>query len=251
MNQLTENGENPTYSTAEALIQSRQATLLQSVLRTIGVITFVAILLTLFLPGFTTSGEVLEPFLRNSVVILVIVFLDYCLRRGWVMQTFFGVILFGLMITPYTIYVESPGNMQMLAVMVVPIALAGFLPRRNQFWWVFFATVLITLVTIWLIINVKQVEIEYRSIVTLIMVMTILALMTDGISSSYRQSIRMFFEQMQELRAAHEKLIGMNQILDRAVSDRVRAESLSDKSARTHALFALLALLSPSRRGAR
>jgi signal transduction histidine kinase len=236
MDQKTENGTNPPYSSAEALIQSRQATLLQGVLRTVGVITFVAILLTLFLPGFTTSGEVMEPFLRNTTVILAILSLDYCLRRGWVMQTFFGVILFAFLITPYTIYVESPGNMQMLAVMIVPIALAGFLPRRNQFWWVFLATVVITLLTIWLIINVKQVEIEYRSIVTLIMVMTILALMTDGISSSYRQSIRMFFEQVQELQAAHKKLIGMNQILDRAVSDRVRAESHSDKSARTERL---------------
>lgn len=226
----------PTYQSAEALIQSRQATLLQGVLRTVGVITIIAIGLIVFLPGFATGGEILEPFLRNSLIILVLFLLDYCLRRGWVMETFFGVIVFALMITPYTIYMESPGNMQMLAVMTIPVALAGFLPKRNQFWWVFFTTVVITLVTIWLIINVKNVDMEYRSVVSLLLIMTILALMTDGISSSYRQSIRMFFEQMQELQAAHEKLLGMNQILDRAVSDRVRAESHSDKSARIERL---------------
>ena len=170
------------------------------------------------------------------MILLVIILLIYMLGRGWITQTYFGVIFFALLVTPYTIYMESPGNMQMLAVMIVPIAIAGFLPTRKQFWWVYSSTVVLTLFTIWLIVEVKLVEIEYRSIVTLVLMMTIVALMTDGISSSYRESIRFTFEQLQHIKSAHEKMITMNHDLDQAVSLRIKAETDSDRSARTEKL---------------
>lgn len=236
MNRVQKAGSTTNYSTAEELILSRQASLLGNVLKTIAIITFVSILLILFLPGFATSESVIEPFLRNCVILLVIILLIYMLSRGWITQTYFGVILFALLVTPYTIYMESPGNMQMLAVMIVPISIAGFLPTRKQFWWVYSSTVVLTLFTIWLIVEVKLVEIEYRSVVTLVLMMTIVALMTDGISSSYRESIRFTFQQLQHIQSAHEKMIRMNSDLDQAVSLRIKAETDSDRSARTEKL---------------
>lgn len=236
MSQDQESSSATKYNSAEELILSRQAKLLGKVLTTVGFITFISILLILFLPGFATSDNVIEPFLRNCVVILVILLIIYMLRRGWITQAYFGVISFALVITPYTIYMESPGNMQMLAVMIIPIAIAGFLPKREQFWWVFASTVAITLITIWLIVEVKQVEIEYRSVVTLVMMMTIIALMTDGISSSYRESIRFTFQQLKQIQAANEQMMTMNRELDQAVSLRIKAQTDSDRSARTEKL---------------
>jgi len=210
--------------------------LLGSVLKTIGIITFVSILLILFLPGFSTSGEVVEPFIRNLVVILVILVLLYMLRRGWVMSTFFGVITFVLLISPYTIYMEAPGNMQMLTIMILPIALAGFLPTRKQFWWVFAASVAIALLAFWSIVTFKQVDLEYRSVVTLVLMMTIVALMTDGISSSYRESVRFTFEQLSQIQTTHSQLKTLNQDLDQAVTRQREAETESNRSARIERL---------------
>ncbi len=224
------------YETADDLILSRQAELLASVLRTVAIMTFVAILLILFLPGFSTSGDVMEPFLRNLVVIIVIIGLIYALQRGWVIQTFVAVISFSLIITPYTVLMEAPGNMQMMAIMFLPIGLAGFLPKRSQFWLVYLTTVLITLATAWAIVVYKDVDIGYRSVVTLWMLMTIMALMTDGISSSYRQSIRFTFEHLQEIQAAHARMNEINRELNQAVTERIRAQSDSTRSAQIERL---------------
>ncbi len=233
----TEETKHPVnYTSADELILSRQADLLGRVLKTIGIITFFSILLILFLPGFSTSGEVVEPFIRNLVVIFVILVIIYMLRRGWVMPGFFSVITFVLLISPYTIYMEAPGNMQMLTIMILPIALAGFLPGRKQFWWVFAASVVIALLAFWAIVTFKQVDLEYRSVVTLILMMTIVALMTDGISSSYRESVRFTFEQLSQIQSTHNQLVTLNEDLDKAVTKRKKAESESNRSARIERL---------------
>ncbi|MEM7147275.1 MAG: hypothetical protein AAF591_19320, partial [Verrucomicrobiota bacterium] len=113
---------------------------------------------------------------------------------------------------------EAPGNLQMLFVMFVPIGLGGFLPRRSQFWIVYIVTIATTFVTIWAIVEFRSVEISYPSIVTVWLLMTILALMTDGLSSSYRQSIRSTFDQLEEISEAHTALVAITADRDRALS---------------------------------
>lgn len=93
------------------------------------------------------------------------------------------------MIASYTIYQESPGNMQMMALIMFPTCLAGFLPRRGQFWLVYVLNMFLMFFTAWMLIGIKGIDMEYRSIVTLGMLLTLLALVIDSLSSSYRDSI--------------------------------------------------------------
>ncbi len=172
------------FESVDDLILSRQAALLKRVLLTVGALTILAILLIVFLPGFSTSGEVLEPFLRNFSIIVAIVATIQAMDRGYVVPSFFAVTLTALIACPYSAYMEAPGNLQMLSAMFLPIGLAGFLPRRSQFWMVFVINFMLTLATVWAIMEFKSVAIEYRSIVALCLLMTIVALMTDGLSSS-------------------------------------------------------------------
>ena len=64
--------EDRSYELPEQLILDRQAPLLRSFYKLVAALTSVAILLIIFLPGFATSENVLEPFLRNVVVVITI-----------------------------------------------------------------------------------------------------------------------------------------------------------------------------------
>ncbi len=221
------------YRSVDDLILARQAELLRTFFKTVAALTFVALMLIAFLPGFATSVDVLEPFLRNVVVLIVIGALYFALNQGHVLATIFGTITSAALISSYTIFMESPGNMQMLALIILPTGLAGFLPRRSQFWFVYGLNFLLALVTVWLIMTYRGVEMEYRSVVTLMMLLTLFALLIDTMASSYRKSIVASFDQLTEIGLAQQKLTQLDADLDVAVSERIKAESVSDQLAQT------------------
>ena len=98
-----------------------------------------------------------------------------------------------------------------------------------MFWVVYCINFALMLATVWLIIQVKGVELEYRAIVTLGLLMTLFALLLDTLSTSYRESIATIFTQLKELQPAEEKLSKLDQDLGVAVSERIRAEAVSDQ----------------------
>lgn len=171
----------------------------------------------------------LEPFVRNVVVLLIIGFLYLLVAKGYVLLSIYGVISACAALACYTVFMESPGNMQMLALLLFPTCLAGLLPKRMMFWIVYCINFALMLATVWLIIQVKGVELEYRAIVTLGLLMTLFALLLDTLSTSYRESIATIFTQLKELQPAEEKLSKLDQDLGVAVSERIRAEAVSDQ----------------------
>lgn len=221
------------YRSPEDLILSRQAEFLRTFFKTVAALTFVALMLIVFLPGFATSEDVLEPFLRNVGVLIILGALYYALERGFVLATIFGTIGSSAAIASYTIFMESPGNMQMLALIILPTGIAGFLPRRSQFWIVFSLNFILALFTVWLIVSSRGVELEYQSVVTLMMLLTLFALLIDAMASSYRRSIRTTFNQLNEIGLAQEKLTQLDADLDAAVTERLKAESVSNQLAQT------------------
>ncbi len=220
----------------EKLILAKQADLLRAFYKLVGLLTIVALLLIAFLPGFATSEDVLEPFVRNTVVLGVILGLYYLVEKGLVLASIYGTISSCALIASYTIYMETPGNMQMLALIMLPTCLAGFLPRRPQFWLVYGLNMILMLFTIWMVMTFKSVDLEYRSVVTLGMLLTLLALLIDTLSSSYRDSLQTTFNQLVAIEAAEQKLSKMDEDLDQAVSERIRAEDVSSQLARTERL---------------
>jgi hypothetical protein len=225
--------EDRSYTLPEDLILARQANLLRSFYRLVAALTSVALILIAFLPGFATSESVVEPFVRNVFVLLTIGTLYYLVQRDQVLAGIYGTILMCAVFASYSIYMESPGNMQMFTLIVFPTCVAGLLPTRPQFWLVYILNIALMLVTMWMVINYKGVEIEYRSIVTLAMLHTLIALLIDTMSSSYRDSIRMTFNQLVEIQAAEQRLLQLDADLDFAVSEKIRAEFESNQLEKT------------------
>lgn len=221
------------YELPEQLILARQADLLRTFYKFCAGLTFVALLLIAFLPGFATQENVLEPFVRNVFVILCIGVLYWLVESDHVVAAIFGTVGICGFFAVYSIYQESPGNMQMMTLIVFPICVAGLLPRRSQFWLVFVLTFALMLLTFWLIIEYRGVEIEYRSLVTVGVLMTLIALLIDVLSSSYRRSLIVTFNQLMELQQAREKLVKLDADLEAAMVDRMTAENLSSQMAQT------------------
>ncbi len=221
------------YNSAEDLILARLAGLLKNFFTAVAALTAAALALIVVLPGFATTGEVVEPFVRNSAVLITIGCLYVLLVKGRIIATIFGTVLCCMGFASYTIFIEAPVNLPMLGLMLIPTGLAGFLPRRSQFWAMYGINLVISLVTIWMVIEYRFVEISASSIVTVVMLQTLLALLIDTMSTSYRDSVRVTFEQLQELKNAQEKLKELDADLDVAVSERIRAESVSDQLAKT------------------
>lgn len=213
----------------EHLILVKQAELLRGFYKLVALLTCTALLLIIFLPGFATAEETLEPFLRNVACLFIIGVLYLILDRGYVLASIYGTIGACAVLATGTIYQESPGNMQMLALIMFPTCLAGFLPRRKQFWAVYGLNMLLMFFTAWMLMVVKEVDLEYRSIVTLAMLLTLLALIVDSLSSSYRDSIRTTLNQLLQIEAAEEKLTQLDQDLGVAVSEKIHAEIISSQ----------------------
>ncbi len=212
----------------EQLILAKQADLLRGFFKLVGLLTSVAILLIVFLPGFATAEDILEPFLRNVVCLLVIGGLYVILEKGFVLASIIGTIIAVAAIASYTIYQESPGNMQMLALIMFPTCIAGFLPSRKQFWFVYGFNMILMLFTAWMLLEIKQIDLENRSFVTLGMLLTLLALIIDSLSSSYRDSIHTTVNQLVQIEAAEERLTQLDEDLGVAVSEKIHAEIVSN-----------------------
>lgn len=221
------------FELPEQFILAKQADLLRTLFKSVAVLTTVAIGLIIFVPGFATSDDISEPLFRNIGVLAIIGILYFALERGQILGTIFGTISACFVLASYAIYMESPENMQMMALFMIPVGFGGFLPKRGQFWTVFVFSILVMLFTCWLLVDMKGIELEYRSITTLGMLMTILAIVVDSLSSSYRESITTTFNQLKEIQAAEAKLVKLDQDLDNAVSERIRAESVTSQLART------------------
>lgn len=216
----------------EHLILAKQAELLRGFFKLVALLTTTALLLFAFLPGFATAEDILEPFLRNVVCLLVIGGLYLTLEKGYVLGSIYGTIISVAVIASYTIYQESPGNMQMMALIMFPTCLAGFLPRSGQFWLVYVLNMFLMFFTVWMLIGIKGIDMEYRSIVTLGMLLTLLALVIDSLSSSYRDSIRTTLNQLVQIEAAEERLTQLDQDLGVAVSEKINAEIISNQLAK-------------------
>lgn len=213
----------------EHLILAKQADLLRGFFKLVALLTATALLLIVLLPGFATAENILEPFLRNTFVLVILGVLYAVLEKGFVLASIYGTISACAALASYTIYQESPGNMQMMALIMFPTCLAGFLPRRNQFWVVYVLNMLLMLFTAWMVMVVKGIDMEYRSIVTLGMLLTLLALIVDSLSSSYRDSIHTTLNQLVQIEAAEEKLSQLDQDLGVAVSEKIHAEIVSNR----------------------
>ena len=118
----------------EQLILARQAGLLKTFFKLVALLTGTALLLIAFLPGFATSEDIREPFLRNLTTLFIIGALYLLVIRGHVLASITGTITACALIASYSVYQESPGNMQMMAVLLLPTCMGGFLPGRRQFW---------------------------------------------------------------------------------------------------------------------
>ncbi len=221
------------FELPEQFILAKQANLLRTLFKSVGALTAIAITLIVLLPGFATADDITEPLLRNIGVLALIGVLYFALERGHTLGTIFGTIASCAVLASYTIYMESPGNMQMMALLMIPVAFGGFLPKRSHFWLIFAFSFGVMLFTSWLLIAVKGVDLEYRSITTLGMLMTLQAFVIDSLSSSYRESIRTTFNQLKEIQAAEARLIKLDQDLDHAVTERLRAESVTSQLERT------------------
>ncbi len=217
------------YERPEELILDQQATLLRFFYKLVAGLTAVSILLIVFLPGFATSEDVLEPFVRNVVIFFIIGILYMLVVKGHVLASIYGMIGTCTLVASYSVYIESPGNMQMMALLIFPTCLAGFLPKRTEFWIVYGINFALMLTTVWLIIEFKGVELEYRSVATLGMLITLFALLIDTLSTSYRESLITTFSQLQKINAAEERLSKLDQDLGVAVSERIQAEAVSDQ----------------------
>lgn len=225
--------EERNYELPEQLILARQANLLCTFYKLVASLTVVALLLIAFLPGFATSEHVAEPFARNVVVLLTLGFLYYLVKKDFVLVSIFGTIGACAVIASFTIYMESPGNMQMLALIIFPTCIAGLLPLRKQFWLIYGLNILLMLFTVWMITEIKGVELEYRAVVTLGMLLTLFALLTDTMASSYRDAVKTTFYQLQEIQAAEAKLVKLDADLGLAVTERIRAENVRNRLEQT------------------
>ena len=217
------------FEVPEQLILARQADLLRTFYKTVAGLTGVALLLIAFLPGFATSEDVVEPFVRNVFVILTIGVLYFLVEKELVLASLVGTVVMAGVFAAYSAYMESPGNMQMLAVLFIPVCIAGLLPRRLHFWTVYTLNLALLLFTIWLMITYRGVEIEYRSIVTLCLLLTLLALLIDVLSSSYRHSLKTTFSQLSAIREAEERLSQLDADLASAVNEKMRVETATNK----------------------
>ncbi|MBT4492018.1 MAG: response regulator [Gammaproteobacteria bacterium] len=225
--------EDSNYELPEQLILARQANLLRTFYKLVAVLTGVALLLIAFLPGFATSEDVVEPFVRNVFVILTIGFLYWLLEKEYILASIFGTIGMTGFFAVYSVYMESPGNMQMMTLVIFPTCVAGLLPRRNLFWLVYIFNMLLMLFTVWLIITYRDVDMEYRSVITIGLLLTMIALLIDVLSSSYRASLTTTFNQLVELRTTKEKLTQLDADLEAAVTERIHAETVSSQLAQT------------------
>ncbi len=221
------------YRLPDELVLERLSDQLRSFYIAVAGLIFLTLLLILVVPGFATDASTMEPFVRNIIVLAVIGLLYLLVDRGHVDVAVFLTITVCMVISTYTVFKESPGNMQMLALVLLPTALAGFLPRRSQFWSMYALNVVHAIFTVWLIITYRNVELEFRSIVTLILLLTLLALLIDTIGNSYRQSLLTTFNQLNQIRSAHQRLVQMDEDLGVAVNERIRAETYSDQLATT------------------
>jgi len=213
------------YETPEQLIFARQGALLKTFYKLVAALTTLALALIAFLPGFATSDNVTEPFIRNVFVLITLGALYYLLHIEKVLGSIILLIASCMVIASYTIYMESPGNLQMLAVIILPTCFGGFLTRRWQFWLVYSINFLLMLFTIWLIVRFKAVEMEYRSVVTIGMLLTLLAMFIDALASSYRESIVQAFNHLKDIQRAEAQLERLDADLGQAVSQRLEAES--------------------------
>lgn len=213
----------------EQLILARQAGLLKTFFKLVALLTGIALLLIAFLPGFATSEDIREPFLRNLTTLFIIGALYLLVIRAHVLASIIGTITACGLIASYSVYQESPGNMQMMAVLLLPTCMGGFLPSRRQFWTVYALNMVLMLVTVWLVTEYRGVSLEYRSVVTLGLLMTLLALLVDTLSSSYRESLRTTFKQLQEIHRAEERIVKLDADLGEAISERLRAEHQRDQ----------------------
>lgn len=225
--------EETEYELPEQLILARQANLLRTFYKFTGGLTVIALLLIALLPGFATSEEVLEPFIRNLFVALTIGLLYWLVEKDRVLASIIGTIVACGFFACYSIFMESPGNMQMMTLIVFPVCVAGLLPRRSQFWLVYVCNFILMLFTFWLIINYRGVVIENRSLVTVGLLLTLVALLIDVLSSSYRESLSKTFSQLLEIQKNREKLVKLDADLETAVSERMRAETVSTLLAQT------------------
>ncbi|MFT7219824.1 MAG: signal transduction histidine kinase/CheY-like chemotaxis protein [Candidatus Azotimanducaceae bacterium] len=213
------------YETPEQLIFARQGVLLKTFYKLVAALILLALALIAFLPGFTTSENVIEPFVRNVFVMITLGVLYYLLHIEKVLGSILLLIASSMVIASYTIYMESPGNLQMLAVIILPTCFGGFLTKRWQFWLVYSINFLLMLLTIWLIVRFKAVEMEYRSVVTISMLLTLLAMFIDALASSYRESIVQAFNHLKDIQRAEAQLERLDADLGQAVSQRLEAES--------------------------
>lgn len=221
--------EDSQYDFPQQLILARQANLLRSFYRFVAALTTVALLLIALLPGFATAEDVLEPFVRNVVVLMILGILYLMVEKNLVLEAIFATIGACGLLACYTIYMESPGNMQMMALIIFPTCMAGFLPNRQHFWLVYVLNFFLLLFTFWLLLSVKGIALEYRSLVTLGMLQALLALLVDTISSSYRESIRTTFEQLKAIQAAEAMVERLDNDLVAAVSQKQHAEHVSSQ----------------------
>jgi signal transduction histidine kinase len=225
--------EDHRYELPEHLILARQAVLLRTFFKLVAALTAIALLLIIFLPGFAAQEDIREPFARNTIVLLAIGVLYYLVHKERVLASIYGTIIICGVMASYSIFQESPGNMQMMTLIVFPTCVAGLLPSRPQFWLVYLVNMVLMFFTVWLIQTYRGVELEYRSIVTIAMLHTLIALLIDTLSSSYRASLRTTFTQLLRIEAAEQTIERMDADLARAVEQRLKAESVSNKLAKT------------------
>lgn len=225
--------EETRFDLPDHLILARQGSLLRTFFKLVATLTAVALVLIAFLPGFATADDIREPFLRNIVVLIVIGGLYYLVDKGYVLASIYGTIAGVAIIATYTIYMESPGNMQMLTLIIFPTCVAGLLPTRRKFWSVYAINLGLILFVTWLIISYRGVELENRSIVTVAMLHILIALLIDTLSSSYRDSLRTTFNQLLKIEAAEQLIEQMDVDLGLAVSEKQKAEFTSSRLART------------------
>ncbi|MCB1646422.1 MAG: hypothetical protein KDI36_13260 [Pseudomonadales bacterium] len=174
----------------ETLVLQAQGRLLGQVLKITLALTIFAMFLIALVPDWASNGESIEPLLRNGCVVAALLLMLTGLNRGYINEVFIGVVGFIFLIVPYSIYVEAANNPTMLMLLVLPVCVAGFLPNRRSFWLVFALNAVLALGTFWFLSAFQHVLYHPRSIVLSLLMIVLVALVIDGISSSYRVSLR-------------------------------------------------------------
>lgn len=206
------------------LLRTNLSRMLAGMLRLFAAITLATAVLLILVPSIIPEGRILEPVLRNLIPFGIALFLLHLLSRGYVLAVVWIMIATTFVVTPYAIYREGAQNLHLLALLAFPVVLAGVLPNRPQFWGVFGLTAAISMVTFWALIEYRGAQIELRGILAHLLSMTLFAILVDGLSQAYRNSMVESWQRYTDLNLSRQSLAEANRHLQETAAQRDRAD---------------------------